>query len=99
MKRSRLGEYALIAEPRKSFSSFVYAFGVAVNNLDDVVEPDDQCGDVARWRRGDVATLVVGRKRTSSDVGQQPRKCRRKLVRVRRFFFRLKVLWLTVENE
>jgi hypothetical protein len=54
MKRSRLGEYALIAEPRKSFSSFVYAFGVAVNNLDDVVEPDDQCGEVATWRRGDV---------------------------------------------
>jgi hypothetical protein len=83
MKRSRLGEYALIAEPRKSFSSFVYVFGVPVNNLDADVEPDD----------------VVGRKRTSSDVGQQPHKCRRKLVRVRRFFFRLKVVWLTVENE
>jgi len=27
-------EYALIAEPRKSFSSFVYVFGVKVNNLD-----------------------------------------------------------------
>jgi hypothetical protein len=88
MKRSRLGEYALIAERRKSFSSFVYVFGLPVNNLDAVIEPDDQC---AMW--------VVGRKRTSSDVGQQPHKCRRKLFRVRRFFFRLKVVWLTVENE
>jgi hypothetical protein len=46
MKRSRLGEYALIAEPRKSFSSFVYVFGAPVNNLDDVIERDDLC----RWR-------------------------------------------------
>jgi hypothetical protein len=30
-------EYALIAEPRKSFSSFVYVFGVNVNNLDGCV--------------------------------------------------------------
>jgi len=42
MKRSRLGEYAPIAEPRKSFSSFVYVFGAPVNNLDDMLEPDDQ---------------------------------------------------------
>jgi len=44
MKRSRLSEYALIAEQRKSFSSFVYVFGVKVNNLDATVEADDVVG-------------------------------------------------------
>src|SRR4051812_18925763 len=99
MKRSRLGEDALIAQPRESFSSFVDVFGLNVNNLDGGGEPDDGCSWRCGWRCGRRCRWVVGTKRTSSDVGQQARKCRRKLARARRFFFRLKVLWLTVENQ
>jgi len=34
-------QYALVAHPRKSFSSFVYVLGVKVNNLDAIVGSDD----------------------------------------------------------